>query len=145
MKKSAILLDAGGILLDETEMEQSFCDFTVEILNRFGISYSENQYWEDIQESVRCFAPKTRLFVFWKYCSGDILKYEEIANAFQELRKQNGTSLKLMEGISDELLKLTPRFSFALAGQYGADVYKLLDAHQIGNLFIKKYLVSSAP
>ena len=136
MKKTAILFDAGGILLDEEEMEQNFCDFTVNILNRNGITYSTNQYWKDIEESVSCFAPRTRPFIFWKYSSGKRSTYEKISMEFQQLRKQRLSTLNLMEGITCELKKLACHFSFVLAWQYGANIYELLDYHNIGNLFV---------
>jgi len=135
MRKMGILLDAGGIILDETEMEQSFCDISVSILKRYVPKYSIKQFWEDTEEAVMAFAPRTRLYIFWKYCNNDMKMYDEISTEFQLFRKKNTTSLKIMKEIIPELKKLSSRFDLVLAGQYGSNVYDLLQSHGISELF----------
>lgn len=135
MYKKAILLDAGGIILDETQMENEYAHFSVSILSEINPEYSIKQFWDDTEESVIRFTPRTRPYIFWKYCNGDVNLYKNILAKFDTLRNKWLQSLKLMNGIIPELKELATRFDLVLAGQYGNNIYDLLQENGISNLF----------
>jgi putative hydrolase of the HAD superfamily len=134
----AILLDAGGVLLDESEMERKLCDIAVAVLRSVRPDYSEAEYWADVEESVVRFAPATRPYVVWKHCRGD---HEKYARLYNELRtRQFAASIPLvpMPGIASELAALADQFTLVLAGQYGPELYTLLDGAGLSELFANR-------
>ena len=76
MNLTTVLLDAGGVLLDEAEMEASRAAATARFLTEQGHEYTQDRYWADIEEAVHAFCADTYLYVFRKYGA----EYE----AFQE-------------------------------------------------------------
>ena len=68
---STVLLDAGGVLLDESAQEASFAAAITARLADIVPGYTEAQYRDDIAEAVRCHCPRTYAYVFWKYLKPD--------------------------------------------------------------------------
>jgi putative hydrolase of the HAD superfamily len=138
MPVKAILLDAGGVLLDETEMERTLCDIAVTVLRQVHPGYGEADYWADVEESVVRFAPATRPYVIWKRCAGDRDLYGKLYTEFRARQSEAAIPLVLMPAIADELRRLAPHLKLVLAGQYGAPIYDLLDRHDLGKLFVNR-------
>ena len=78
MKITTVLLDAGGVILDESEHEAVRADITVEILSAIIPGYSVSVYHSDIEEAVQSFCPSTYPYVFWKYLKEDRALFDEI-------------------------------------------------------------------
>ena len=121
MNLTTVLLDAGGVLLDEAEMETSRAAATARFLTEQGHEYTQDRYWADIEEAVHAFCADTYLYVFRKYGA----EYE----AFEEGWRPSRPPLRLMEGMAGELPALARRFQVGIAGQYGAEVLDLLEDH----------------
>jgi FMN phosphatase YigB (HAD superfamily) len=136
MMKKAILLDAGGVILDETEYEKVTAKIIINILRNHLSSYSEEQYWKDVTESIMCFSPHTRQYVFWKYCSDNLSIFKDMWKEFKEAWQTAEPALQLMKGIENELNILQNRFSLLLAGQYGSNLIKRLKESDILKLFV---------
>lgn len=112
MKLTTVLLDAGGVLLDEAEMEEAMAAATARFL---GCTRAD--YRADIEEAVHAFVPQAYRHVFLKR-GGDF-------DAF--LEEWRPPPLRLMEGIADELARLACRFRIGIAGQYGASLLDVLE------------------
>ena len=58
-----IFLDAGGVILDETEFENRSAETITGIISRYNKKYTVENYWKDIEESVYRFVPKVYDYV----------------------------------------------------------------------------------
>ncbi len=134
---TTILYDGGGIIVDETEIEQSIAEIITEILRRFDSGYSIDQYWRDTDEAVYRFAPSTYKYILWKNIR-DVSRYDRQYAIYLDQVRQRRSPLKLTPGIELELRKLHKRFRFALAGQYGTEILDLLRQHDLLELFDSK-------
>jgi len=67
MSPSTVLLDAGGVILDESEQEVVRAEIIVEVLAAIVPGYSVDTYRSDIEEAVQSFCPSAYQYVFWKY------------------------------------------------------------------------------
>lgn len=124
MTITTVLLDAGGVLLDEAEMEASRAEATARFLG-----YTRDDYRADIEEAVHAFVPDTYLYVF--------RKHEADYQAFREGWRP--PPLRLMEGIGEELHALARRFRVGIAGQYGAELIDLLEGHGLLDCFAWRF------
>jgi putative hydrolase of the HAD superfamily len=138
MIKKAVLLDAGGVLLDETEMEELICVEFLKLISKVKPDYTVSQFWIDTEEAVQRFAPRTRPFIIWKYSDNDPNIYTNLNNQFQLKLKEINTKLCLMDGINEELIDLNKKYNLILAGQYGSKIYDLFEMNHLDHLFIYK-------
>ena len=125
----AVLLDAGGVLLDERAMEASRARATARTLASYVDGYSVDRYWADIEEAVRAFTPDTYLYVFWKHLQPDRQAYDAAYGAF--LRDWRPPPLELMPGIGEELRELAATYQVGIAGQYGKEILDLLERERL--------------
>ncbi|KPL04561.1 MAG: hypothetical protein AMJ90_00520, partial [candidate division Zixibacteria bacterium SM23_73_2] len=58
MKITTVLLDAGGIILDESDHERVRADIIVETLRETIPGYSKSDYHSDVEEAIILFAPR---------------------------------------------------------------------------------------
>ncbi len=136
MSRVPVLLDAGGIILDESALEDAFCEAIVKVLCQCGYDYTSEQYWRDYKEGIVCFCPRSVDFVLWKVAGGD---EDEFNRVFQAYKKSFvHPPLQLMDGIDEQLRLLADEYNLILAGQYGKVVYDLLDRHGLSDLFINR-------
>ncbi len=133
--KTAILLDAGGVLLDETEYEAIVSDLIIDILRQLIGPYSKKEYVQDLEESIYRFSPDTPGYVLWKRLSPDLAQYQKAFIQYKENFTQNSPKLKLFDGVDRELIQLKGNFKLILAGQYGKALSELLEQKQLLNLF----------
>ena len=124
---NTVLLDAGGVILDETAYERAGAETITEVLRDYVPGYDVDRYWIDLEESVQSFCPHTRDYLFWKYAAGDVDRFVEIKSRYQQAWKLKRPGLDLMNGIEAELRTLASRFSVVLCGQYGGELMDLLD------------------
>ncbi len=122
-----MLLDAGGVLLDERTMEQSRAEATAAVLASYVPGYSVDTYWDDIEDAVRAFSPHAYHHVFWKRLKPDLARYDEALARFETLWHPLRPPMVLMEGIVPEVRRLATRFRVGIAGQYGREILDVLD------------------
>ena len=67
MKLTTVFLDAGGVILDESEHEQAIARVAVEVLSGVVEGYTLEAYWQDVAEASRIFAPRIYQYIF--YCT----------------------------------------------------------------------------
>jgi putative hydrolase of the HAD superfamily len=139
MKITTVLLDAGGVILDETPYEHAIADLIVEMLSQLVPVYSLRTYQSDIDEAVKCYVPRVSNYIFWKYMNGDRKRFDSYHEAFMRSWKERKPPLKLMAGIENEIAKISTRFDVGIAGQYGRDVLDLLRQHSLLEYFRYRY------
>lgn len=129
MATTTVLLDAGGVILDESEHEKAIAKLIIQTLKPIEDGYCAERYHEDIDQAVKAYCPRTYQYVLWKYLRGDVQLFDELwakcMNAWEHRRPE----LRLMNGIAEEIKSISKRFDIALAGQYGKDILSLLDSH----------------
>jgi HAD superfamily hydrolase (TIGR01509 family) len=135
----AVLLDAGGVLLDEQTMEAARADATARFLVSFVPDYSVDRYWADTEEAVQAFTPDTYVHVFWKYLQPDRTGCEEAYDSFRLKWRQARPPLELMPGIGEELRALAASFQVGIAGQYGRELLDLLEREGLLDLFTWRF------
>jgi HAD superfamily hydrolase (TIGR01549 family) len=134
-KYKAILLDAGGVILDETEYELLTEKIIIEVISAMISPYGKNEYMMDLQESIEKYSPHNRQYIIWKHCKNDLHLYTKIWGTFRDKWKEINNKLELMAGIERELEILADRYELILAGQYGDSLIKLLEEKSLIHLF----------
>jgi len=135
MKITTALLDAGGVILDESEHEQVRAEVAVELLNTVVPEYSVHHYYSDVEEAVRCFCPSVYQYVFWKTLKQDMSLFDNLYASYLGEWRQRKPPLKLALGFETELRAICEDFKVGIAGQYGQELLRLLDEHSILECF----------
>lgn len=122
-----LFLDAGGVILDESSHEKARAELTVAMLRERGLDYSIEDYWSDIEESLRVFALHTYGYVFWKR-SKDPAAYRAWYGEYLEAWRSLRVPLVLMDGIEEALACLSSKYRIGILGQYGPELTELLES-----------------
>lgn len=135
MKITTVLLDAGGVILDESEHEEVRAQIAVEILSTIVPGCSIDMYYADVEEAVKCFCPSVYQYVFWKSVKSDRSLFDQLyASYFDEWQKRK-PPLKLTSEFESELRAICENFEVGIAGQYGRELLELLEERYILNCF----------
>ena len=129
MKISDVFLDAGGVLLDETDEEAFRSQLAVEALKDVIPDYNHEMLQGDLKESVASFSPHTYQYVFWKRLGRDHTKFHDIYKPYRETWLNNRPAMRLMNGIIPELKVMSQNFRLGIAGQYGPALLDTLRAN----------------
>jgi len=125
-----IFLDAGGIIVDESEHERIHAEIISRLLAQLDPAYSLRRYWLDVAEAVELFVPSVYNHVLWKN-TGDIALYNRIKTEYHSAWRAGRTPLSLARGIAKVVPQLARYFKIGILGQYGDDVKQLLGAHDL--------------
>ena len=131
MKITTVLLDAGGVILDESEHERVRAELAVEILNQEMPGYSLDEYYSDVEEAVKCFCPSVYQYVFWKALNRDMSLFDRLYASYLAEWQKRKPPLKLTYGLEAELKAISEDFKIGIAGQYGQELLQLLEQHSI--------------
>lgn len=145
MTINAVLLDAGGIIIDETEHEAVRAEITAEILSKVVAGYTLDDYYADINEAVACFAPKVYRYVFWKHLKPDVAQYKRLYKVYTERFEERKLAFPMVKGIADEIRALSGNFKIGLAGMYGHVILDLLGQHGILDCFTNQFTQDDFP
>jgi FMN phosphatase YigB (HAD superfamily) len=132
---TTVLLDAGGVILDESEAERVWADATIRLLGAVVPGYDRARYETDAAEALAVFSPSVRNYVLWKHTRPDRMQYGRLCSAHVDEVRKRRPPLTLMAGISDELRALSADFRLVIAGQYGRELLDLLDDHGLLDCF----------
>lgn len=135
MKITTVFLDAGGVILDESEHEKARAELAVEVLSPVVSGYSVRTYFSDIEEAVSVLCPSAYQYVFWKYLRNDRSEFNKLFTSFKEKWQKRKPPLKLTQGLENEVREISRDFKIGIAGQYGKEVLELLERHSILNCF----------
>jgi HAD superfamily hydrolase (TIGR01549 family) len=139
VKTTTVLLDAGGVILDESEQEKIIAEIIVELLSRTNSGYSGLKYQDDIEEAVQSFSPKTYQFVLWKHFKGDQLAFNEHYDLFFEKWLSLKPPLQLSRGFEIEIKNISKHLQVGIAGQYGREILDLLERESLLDCFAYKF------
>jgi HAD superfamily hydrolase (TIGR01549 family) len=130
-----IFLDAGGVILNETEFENNSAKIIVQIIKQHNGNYSMENYWEDVEDAVYRFIPKVYDYVLYKNIK-DIEKFKISKGEYKnEIRKVNG-NFELADGIKEFLIKYSKYYKIGILGQYGKDFKEFLSKRELLKYFI---------
>ncbi len=135
MRIKTVFLDAGGVILDESEHEQVRAEVAVEVINTVLPEYSIQHYLSDVEEAVKCFCPSVYQYVFWKALKQSMTLFDQLYAAYLGEWRQRRPRLRLTEGLEPELMAMCERFKVGIAGQYGQELLELLEEHSLLECF----------
>ena len=135
VKITTVLLDAGGVILDESEHEEARAEITVEILSAIVPGYSISVYYSDIEEAVKCFCPGVYQYVFWNALNRDMPLFDKLYATYLSEWKNRRPPLKLTPGFESELRAISGDFNVGIAGQYGKELLDLLEQRSLLDCF----------
>ena len=141
METTTVLLDAGGVILDESEYEQLKAEIISRTLETIVPGYSVHDYYSDIEEAVKSFCPDAYHYVIWKNSSGDTLLFGRLYESFRAAMRQrvSDIKMKLSRGIEEEVQEISGKHSLGIAGQYGRDILEILERQSILSCFAHQY------
>ena len=139
MRITTVFLDAGGVILDESEHEEARAKLAAEILSPVVSCYNTAQYWRDVEEAVELLIPSAYQYVFWKYLNGDRRLFDKLFGTFKEEWEKRKPPLKLNSGFEKEVKTISQNFKIGIAGQYGKDILELLEKHSILDCFTYRF------
>jgi FMN phosphatase YigB (HAD superfamily) len=135
----AILFDAGGVILDESERED-FCATTISFLiSTYLTDYSVEDYWNDVKIAVDEFYPSVYGGILKKYLGDNQTVCEQVRQEFLNRLTKSGPPLKLMNGFTEELIDIHRSYKTAIAGQYGGELLDLLEKEELLRYFTFQY------
>ena len=132
-----IFLDAGGVILDERTFEETSADIITDIIKQFNKNYSIENYWNDIEEAVYRFVPKTYDYILYKNIVNKS-DFKELKKTYKDQLKNKNNGFELMSGIKDFLIRHSKNYKIGILGQYGNDFKKYLEEEKILKYFTYK-------
>jgi putative hydrolase of the HAD superfamily len=142
---TTILLDAGGVILDESGHEEVRAKIIVDILSPIVPGYSIGSYFSDVEEAVASFCPRTYEFVFWKHLKDDLSIYKKLYESYLFRWEKQKPPLKLSYGLEKELREICREFKIGIAGQYGQEILAFLEQQAILDCFIYRLTQDDFP
>ena len=139
MKITTVFLDAGGVILDESEQERTLSVLAAEFLSGIVEGYSPEAYWHDVEEASRVYAPRIYQYVFYKYLKHEPHSFDTIYGAFLAAFEERRPPLRLTDGLAEEVRSLSSGFDLGILGQYGHEVVELLERHSLADCFTYTY------
>lgn len=135
MPINTILLDAGGVILDETNHEQRVKEVITELICDITPNYHFEQYDRDLQEAVVSFCPRAYDFVIWKNCARNSDRFYHLRKEFWRRYHASPPPLVLMDGADSVIRVLAKKYKLLLAGQYGEKIIHLFDGYNLTYCF----------
>ncbi len=139
MNLTTVFLDAGGVILDESEHEVALAGVAVEALSRVVDGYSPDAWWRDVAEAAGAYAPRIYQYVFYKYLRHDPGSFDRVYESFLSAWRSRRPPLRLMQGLAGEVENMSRDFDVGILGQYGREVVDLLEEHSLLRFFKYTY------
>jgi FMN phosphatase YigB (HAD superfamily) len=131
METTTVLLDAGGVILDESEHETVRVEIATEVLATVVPSYSTERLYDDLAEAIERFCPRVLAYVIWKHVGPDKVLFDRLYGDFRSRWRKRKPPLRLTAGFADEVRAIAGHFDAGIAGQYGRELLDLLERHRI--------------
>jgi putative hydrolase of the HAD superfamily len=130
-KITTILLDAGGVILDEREIEDFCAETITSLIEEYVPGYDTEKYWADVDEAVLIFTPTVYKYILWKNLKFDREIHDRALREFKSRFKSSRPPLRLMPGFGEEIKAIHEHLETAIAGQYGREILKLLERENL--------------
>jgi HAD superfamily hydrolase (TIGR01549 family) len=121
---NVVFLDVGGVILDESNLEQEKAQILTEIISS-RVPYDIKQYWRDTFEATQIFVPSTYDFVLYK--SLGLEAFWSAKHRFNEIWNSSKHKLIPMTGLRDFFSRISGSFKVGILGQYGNEILELLE------------------
>lgn len=136
---TTVLLDAGGVILDESEHERVRIQIVTRLLAGVVPGYSEAMLRDDLEEAIRVFCPRILGYVLWKQVRPDRELFTRLYDEFRAEWARLRPPLTLMAGFENEVPVISRRFKIGIAGQYGGDLLELLEREALLGHFTYRF------
>jgi putative hydrolase of the HAD superfamily len=136
---STVLLDAGGVILDESEDEQSRVAVALDVLSAIIPGYSREDLYSDLDEAIRGLCPRVLAYVFWKHVKPDLDTFDRLYAEFITRWRPDRPALRVMPGFRQEAEEMAARWRLGIAGQYGRELLDLLRRESLIDLFTYRF------
>ncbi len=117
-----VFLDAGGILIDETEIEAVSARTLIEVIREHNPVYSMELYTSDVRVAILVHCPDIPKYVIWQNCNKSIDLYRELLEKYLVRFQAERPKLSLHSRMKPVIEELGRDFSLAVASQYGAEI-----------------------
>lgn len=131
VKTSTVFLDAGGVLVDESSQEKARAEVMVEILTAVVPGYDLERYWADIDLAVQGHITDVYQYVLERNVPRDERLLDELRVRYSDLYETKRPPLQLARGILGQMAQIRQEFRIGYAGQYGHDLFHLLESHNL--------------
>jgi len=130
-KKLTVLLDAGGIIVDETEIEKYYGRLVSSLISGINGKYSPNDYQRDLDTAVDSYCSNVYDFILWKNVEPNLELFNVLKKKCEEDIVKNRPPLMLSNGINEEVCELAGNLKVGIAGQYGKELLEILKRHEL--------------
>lgn len=131
MPITTVLLDAGGVILDESEHEAVRAEIVAEILSDTVPGYTIDTYHSDVQEALSCYSPRIYQYVFWKHTKNNRILFDKLYDLHLERWRRIRPPIRVFAGIDKEIREISRHFKIGIAGQYGREIIDLLEKQHL--------------
>ena len=135
MSITTVLLDAGGVILDESQYEVVRAELTAEILSGAVPGYSVDCYFSDVEDAVQSYCANVYQYIFWKRSNGNVELFNTLWSVYLERFGAMQPPLKLSDGLRTELESLSSEFNLGIAGKYGRELLDALRYEDVLDMF----------
>ncbi len=135
MPVSTVLLDAGGVIVDESPQEARHAEIVSRLLSDCVPGYSQRTYWQDMEEAVASYCPSVYQFILWKHLKPDREVFERLRGRHRELYLATCPPLVPHADLEPELRVISQRFKIGIAGQYGGELLDTLGQYSLLDFF----------
>ena len=139
MRITTVLLDAGGVIVDEMDGELAKAEVISRTLTAIVPGYSVEDYFSDVEEAVLSFCPDAYGYVLWKYSNGDLFVFNGLYQVYKADWNRRQVDLKPMDSLHEELPSISKDYSVAIAGQYGNQILDMLKRESLLEYFAHHY------
>lgn len=136
LKIQAVLLDIGGVLVDETEIYKWVQSELLELLHKEGFNASSQELEELLRQAWRQRLTYYTVAIFWHYVKPDVERLRRLRQAqlpLQEFYKLGKP--KLMPGAKEVVASLSRKYRLALAGNQPVQIKDFLQSQGILQYF----------
>lgn len=139
MPITTILLDGGGVIVDESELEDVRAKIISDVLSSLIRGYSTYNYRLDMDEAVKSFCPNVYKYIIWKYTEGNLPLFDELYQKHLSLWEKDHPPLKISAGFDVEAKAIGSRYKMVIAGQYGREILDLLRENSLLEYFSSSF------
>jgi HAD superfamily hydrolase (TIGR01549 family) len=129
-----IFLDAGGVILDETDFEENSSKIITNIIKNYTGKYAIKNYWNDVDEAVYRFVSKVYDYILYKNIK-NIDDFKKAKTQYKNELKNTPAKFEFMDGLQIFLETFSKHYKIGILGQYGKDFKQFLEDKDVLKYF----------
>lgn len=133
----AILIDVGGVILNEDELYEAYFKFVKEKLRQSGVSFTDKEFSKAVKQCIFNFEPYFTKALVCRFVEPGEKRCDDIVNAANRYVKDwaLGHRQQLNSGIEEVLRTISKNYMIALAGNQPSAVKNILNEYGILKYF----------